>query len=840
MISNRASSQKYKTSSALLIILIVFSTISIILSGCGGLFGGGGGSSDTFAPAGTQTSSREINFDGSASTIFSPESSTRISIPAGAMNTGSPVKLVTWSEQRSLAQLVNMDPDLNAIDFTFIPAQLGSNSITVEMPGPGGLEVTVILTAFGPSGKRIALPQTPDSTSTLLKSTLNADIVEFITGKPATFAEPVTIQLAVMRPKPTALKLNTVPMVAPTLTRVWTRPETGKIGGSRTKYASRKRIAITIHGILNTPADLIELTRFLDTEKQNKDGVESEKSLPFDAIDVFGYGWYQPIQLSGEQFAANINSKYGDKTKYDVHIYAHSMGGLVSRIAIENHACPSVSNIVTFGTPHKGVPMAGIKMLVLLFDLQMGNNSIIPAFNSFATGVNQLIEGSDAIEQLRTNTQPEGVRYRAVGGTKSDLALAGVVVGEANHKLYLALGKAPDDGIVPSTSAFGGPATQAISVEYNHGALVGADVNTYWPINDSAQWLKGMNRKIDSMTFPAPFVSMAISEGRILEVTAKDFEGDTLSPEAAFEGRTTQSPLVWTAADSSIVSISNKSKFSATLTGLKNGTTNVTVTDPDSGKTASIEVRVGNLAVTLTDFGRPMRLLINERYDPTVVGTVPTGAKYVYTLTGPGTIARTASELNFSGTILTKTVETAGSVHFVAPANQIAVNGTMVNSTLTLEIKDTNNVTLATTSRVIQVGGTSFYYISQGIKKYHFSLGGAGFLNVPFSTTSYDTYSVEYQTRMLLGLFTAKGSRPVSGRTFNYNRIVSSPGTFVIQFGNDPLNGNVTNAIQSGSLTINSVNRLASGLDAYAYSIELQMENDGEPVTGYGAFQMAP
>lgn len=85
-------------------------------------------------------------------------------------------------------------------------------------------------------------------------------------------------------------------------------------------------------------------------------------------------------------------------------IVAHSMGGLGSRWALEQGgAAPSVSDLITLGTPHQGTTAA---LLGLLTD---GGRDMIP--------------GSEFLETLNGDTLADGVRYTSLWSSTDELVI---------------------------------------------------------------------------------------------------------------------------------------------------------------------------------------------------------------------------------------------------------------------------------------------------------------------------------------------------------------------------------------------------------------------------------
>ncbi len=127
-----------------------------------------------------------------------------------------------------------------------------------------------------------------------------------------------------------------------------------------------KHIAFLIHGIPLftediTRADLLLLASHLlnniKDEKLNMD-------VGYDAVYAVEYPLNSPINETGAAVAKFINDHCPPCVKIDV--FAHSMGGLVARSAIEGPfpisrktAESSVAHLITMGTPHQGHPWSG-------------------------------------------------------------------------------------------------------------------------------------------------------------------------------------------------------------------------------------------------------------------------------------------------------------------------------------------------------------------------------------------------------------------------------------------------------------------------------------------------
>ena len=130
--------------------------------------------------------------------------------------------------------------------------------------------------------------------------------------------------------------------------------------------------------------DLIRL-KYPDTKKRP---IETHGFLPFGynrfrytldkkfRVIEYAYDWRKPLERLGQEFSAFLD-KIDDK---DVTIVAHSMGGLVTRAALDDtkRKFPNVKKIITLGTPHHGSfsPIMAIR----------GTNSLLRKLARFIPG----------------------------------------------------------------------------------------------------------------------------------------------------------------------------------------------------------------------------------------------------------------------------------------------------------------------------------------------------------------------------------------------------------------------------------------------------------------------
>lgn len=530
----------------------------LLLTACGG----GGGGVTAFPSAGTRTFEKSVLVTDSETSILDPVTGCRLLVPAGSMSTGSSIQLTVWSGQRNIAGKAGFDISERAYDITLNPNQLiEHSSIEIRLPWRNGADsLTTSIVAYGANGRSLVLRDSQGATSDAPSALIGFHELQYLSNSVVGTASPIVIQFAVA--EPTISRNHLSGYSNPLLEELWSRPL------SRTTYAKRQRVAIVTHGILDDAAGQAPVTNFLKG-KFPTDG-EAGTSFPFDKVAAFGYDWKQRIQANGAAFAAEINAQYGDPQKYEVYIFAHSMGGLVSRVAVELEGTPSVKQLVTLGTPHLGVPLTIMKNIVWL---NLGVSLAAP-------GVKQLLEDSDVVKALRVS-RASNVEYKAMAGTSHSNFKGGL--GDAVDVMYtvLNLKSIEHDGIVPKTSALGGPAKDTNFVAKNHTLLVD-QISSYWS-SLAGPWVSGLNRKIKSIELTPADARVMVGQSITLQWRLLDKDQDELDQSLI-------QPLAldWKVSNQSVASIAN-----GIVTGNSGGSITVTLTDQLSGVsgTASIKVR---------------------------------------------------------------------------------------------------------------------------------------------------------------------------------------------------------------------------------------------------------
>jgi pimeloyl-ACP methyl ester carboxylesterase len=170
---------------------------------------------------------------------------------------------------------------------------------------------------------------------------------------------------------------------------------------------------------------------------------------------TYGYNSALPIDYNGQAFADILKTKFTGKK---VDIVAHSMGGLVSRSAIENHeASAVVKNLITLGTPHQGSPLVGLRYLLGIIVASDGIAESV-AYNVSTQGIKDMLPGSSFLTKLNSNTKSD-VPYYALFAENDPCEAYAPFLGiqlalcwPPSNEIFL---QGKDDGVVQERSALG-------------------------------------------------------------------------------------------------------------------------------------------------------------------------------------------------------------------------------------------------------------------------------------------------------------------------------------------------------------------------------------------------
>ena len=162
--------------------------------------------------------------------------------------------------------------------------------------------------------------------------------------------------------------------------------------GKPTPRRPLRKAVVFIHGILSgheTFEPLIEKLRTAGSDRTHR-------------FAYFDYDFHQSIAESGRQFAQALSSRF--TAECEVTIVAHSMGGLVSRLALLQDTLRElgfVKRLIMLGTPNHGTLRTGQQGI--LVQLIRGIGGTIIALTTKKAGI---VELSDVRSLLQTHLTP--------------------------------------------------------------------------------------------------------------------------------------------------------------------------------------------------------------------------------------------------------------------------------------------------------------------------------------------------------------------------------------------------------------------------------------------------
>jgi pimeloyl-ACP methyl ester carboxylesterase len=117
------------------------------------------------------------------------------------------------------------------------------------------------------------------------------------------------------------------------------------------------QLALTPDGTQDVPAsnDILPTTSDLSYDAFMSAVLQEEEF----GHEIFSYDWRKPIRASAEALRNLVLKLYAENGERQVHLVAHSMGGLVVRATLMEYGgelWPKLGKIVFLGTPHYGSP----------------------------------------------------------------------------------------------------------------------------------------------------------------------------------------------------------------------------------------------------------------------------------------------------------------------------------------------------------------------------------------------------------------------------------------------------------------------------------------------------
>ena len=148
---------------------------------------------------------------------------------------------------------------------------------------------------------------------------------------------------------------------------------------------------------------------------------------PYDEAETWG-----DIRAEGRAMADLIEEVAEARPGAPIDIYAHSQGGLVTRVAMEELAgrpggLDVLGQVVTMGTPHDGTDIATGAQIIdgpERDSIEWLADAVGAPLDTDAVSVQQMSEGSEFVFDLRISGIPDGVDFRTVGA-RGDLVVTG-------------------------------------------------------------------------------------------------------------------------------------------------------------------------------------------------------------------------------------------------------------------------------------------------------------------------------------------------------------------------------------------------------------------------------
>ncbi len=377
--------------------------------------------------------------------IADPARGIKLIVPPGTLQSSASVTLEVLEKQRDGAAPPGFTAGPNAVNVAVDPAAMAPGS-TVQVEIPCGLpydEFGSMMFAVDGAGACVPLDVTYDGRRKALVGAASKERLATIAVTKGRAAPPVFGFFWAVVGQATSAASGEF--------YVWQNGGWVSAGG---QTMAGKRVAVLVHGMnVRYHEDMSDLARFLTTVP----AAQGDRSAAYDAAWAYRYNWGARIDESGDVFAGKLSAAMSGASAVDV--FGHSMGGLVSRWALEKRSLGgSVRRLVALGTPHSGVPSRARPALQLLLF------TLCPALGvsagSLAPGVLDLVQ-TDApnsfLRRLNDGDSPyrSAARYFTLAGDGwEDYRVGGVSLGKLMEIIYNPGSHTMDhDGIVPVESA---------------------------------------------------------------------------------------------------------------------------------------------------------------------------------------------------------------------------------------------------------------------------------------------------------------------------------------------------------------------------------------------------
>ena len=459
-----------------------------LLAGCGG----GGNSSDPGGNVPKSTvlfsSSQSVGPDGLQ--ISDVARNITLTILPQAVTSITSVSLQVSAEQRPTVTPQGFTSNTNAVDISLDPSALASGkSVQIQIPIPGIYDpFGSMMLATNDTGVVFPLEVTYDAASNSLIGSVAAEHFQLNVNSPKISSGHSVL----LRPHGLGSVLRSIGVFIVTIVRA-VSPADGKFfvfnsGAFQprqdTDTMAGKRIALVVHGIFSDHMAMQELGSYLSGD----DGGH----IKYDETWCYEYNFGAHISDNGRLLAQKLNTEIASGAK-SVEIIAHSMGGLVSRWALEKEGLGKVVNrLITLDTPHEGTPVLLLQFLTYALSkaIKIDIASIIPGINDLGAAISLgILQQHTVLTDLNDGESPykdTADYYTSAGRKYENLAFLGanISVGSVVNLLFGNFGANAGtivfDGIVPQYSALSSvlsqkstswsqhPDTHTLTLDLNH------------------------------------------------------------------------------------------------------------------------------------------------------------------------------------------------------------------------------------------------------------------------------------------------------------------------------------------------------------------------------------
>lgn len=415
-----------------------------------GLAGCGGGSRLVLPTGVVFSQSRTLGPAGGS--IHSPRDGVRLTAGPNALLGPTNVKVEVYATQFGLVGSDGWVVHTQGVKLYIDPESVrAGRSVVIEMPYPAPHDPEgTMLAVQNRFGEVYALESRLSPDGTYVSANLDAQRLRFLqTSNPGTGAQEELIVFTASRSATRA--------IPPLQTAVYGFSN-GQFQGSPPDLTGKK-VAIVVHGIDSSLSDLQTLGQFLAGYR-----LPGETTPYYDAVIGFQYSSNNPLANIGAACASMLAPLIRVADQAD--LFAHSMGNLVSRYAMETPSLGSnrlgqwIHHFVGLGGPHAGVPFANIPFMQTLTWIFGGDSYY--CIKDLATHGEGGAPLTDFLTDLNTTTQGpdyDTASYFTLSGSDyKDLYKGIIPEGEIINGLYtLSVGSGTvNDGLVAEYSAQSG------------------------------------------------------------------------------------------------------------------------------------------------------------------------------------------------------------------------------------------------------------------------------------------------------------------------------------------------------------------------------------------------